>query len=223
MPTSGGSRSFPTSIPRASHRRFVQQVGDPVHLVAAGLNHKAAPVAVREGVYLDLEECARLLEAMRAGGVNEAAILSTCNRTEVYLAAGRPQEARDQAASFFRRIAAAAVAEAMSQGALAVQARLGDEQARAVAAAIEDAEARAAVDAERRLLAMLGAGCHTPIAVYCRRDPSSGGWVMDATLFSSEGDERAGARRSGGDPRELAGEVYSALMEAGAARLLAGR
>lgn len=108
------------------------------------------------------------------------------------------------------------------QGALAVQARLGDEEARAVAAAVEDGEARAAVDAERRLLAALGAGCHTPVAIYCRRNPASGGWVMDAALFSPGCDERVSVRRSGDDPRALADEVHSALRESGAARLLAG-
>jgi len=76
-----------------------------VQLVAAGLNHKTAPVALREGVYLDSEECVKLLASMRASGVDGAAILSTCNRTEVYVASAGLQESRGQAAAFFRRIA----------------------------------------------------------------------------------------------------------------------
>ena len=50
-----------------------------------GLNHKTAPVALREKVAFTEE---RLIDALRAlrreSGVAEAVILSTCNRTEVY-------------------------------------------------------------------------------------------------------------------------------------------
>jgi glutamyl-tRNA reductase len=52
-----------------------------------GINHKTAPVALREKVAFSEE---RLLGALRAlrqeAGVAEAVILSTCNRTEVYWA-----------------------------------------------------------------------------------------------------------------------------------------
>src|SRR5271170_5214465 len=52
-----------------------------------GINHKTAPVALREKVAFSEE---RLLAALRAlrqeSGVQEAVILSTCNRTEVYWA-----------------------------------------------------------------------------------------------------------------------------------------
>jgi glutamyl-tRNA reductase len=50
-----------------------------------GLNHKTAPVALREKVAFNEE---RLIDALlalrRENGVAEAVILSTCNRTEVY-------------------------------------------------------------------------------------------------------------------------------------------
>ena len=52
-----------------------------------GLNHKTAPVALREKVAFSEE---RLLAALRTlrqeAGVAEVVILSTCNRTEVYWA-----------------------------------------------------------------------------------------------------------------------------------------
>lgn len=76
-----------------------------MYLVATGLNHKTAPVALRETVSLDGEECIRLLEAMRAGGVSEGAILSTCNRTEVYVVAPSPEGARSAAFALFERLA----------------------------------------------------------------------------------------------------------------------
>src|SRR5580692_8337385 len=50
-----------------------------------GINHKTAPVALREKVAFSEE---RLLAALRTlkqeRGVSEVVILSTCNRTEVY-------------------------------------------------------------------------------------------------------------------------------------------
>jgi glutamyl-tRNA reductase len=51
-------------------------------LTLAGVSHHRAPIELRERVALDLEAC-RLL-AQRLGG--EAVVLSTCNRTELYLA-----------------------------------------------------------------------------------------------------------------------------------------
>lgn len=54
-------------------------------LLAFGINHKTAPVAVREKVTFApdrLEEALRDLQSRTA--VNEVAIVSTCNRTELY-------------------------------------------------------------------------------------------------------------------------------------------
>ncbi|MDX1451412.1 MAG: glutamyl-tRNA reductase [Oleiphilaceae bacterium] len=53
--------------------------------LAFGINHKTAPVDIREQVAFDPEALEHALLAMRAlPGVDEAAILSTCNRTELY-------------------------------------------------------------------------------------------------------------------------------------------
>jgi glutamyl-tRNA reductase len=50
-----------------------------------GLNHKTAPVALREKVAFGEERLVAALRALRqAQGVSEVVILSTCNRTEVY-------------------------------------------------------------------------------------------------------------------------------------------
>jgi glutamyl-tRNA reductase len=52
-----------------------------------GLNHKTAPIAVREKVAFHEERLDAALRALRAeSGVAEAVIVSTCNRTEVYWA-----------------------------------------------------------------------------------------------------------------------------------------
>lgn len=54
-------------------------------LLAFGLNHNTAPLEVREKVTFGSEIMPEaLLDLTNLGGVKEAAILSTCNRTEVY-------------------------------------------------------------------------------------------------------------------------------------------
>ncbi|MBR9829403.1 MAG: glutamyl-tRNA reductase [Oceanospirillales bacterium] len=54
-------------------------------LLALGINHKTAPVEVRERVAFAPEKLAEALhEAQLKAGLSEVAILSTCNRTELY-------------------------------------------------------------------------------------------------------------------------------------------
>ena len=54
-------------------------------LIALGLNHQTAPVALRERVAFPADATLPALAALSAEpGVREAAILSTCNRTELY-------------------------------------------------------------------------------------------------------------------------------------------
>lgn len=54
-------------------------------LLALGLNHQTAPVSVREQVAFAPDRlCSALRDLLNRGGAYEAAILSTCNRTELY-------------------------------------------------------------------------------------------------------------------------------------------
>jgi glutamyl-tRNA reductase len=54
-------------------------------LLALGLNHKTAPVALREQIAFATEQIGAALHGLVAlPAVNEAAIISTCNRTEIY-------------------------------------------------------------------------------------------------------------------------------------------
>ena len=58
----------------------------PLHLI--GLNHHTAPLAIRERVAIAAESVGGALGALRQmGAAEEAAILSTCNRTELYISA----------------------------------------------------------------------------------------------------------------------------------------
>lgn len=56
-----------------------------MYLIVLGINHRTAPVEVRGQVTFPPEQLARALAELTAlDDVHEAAILSTCNRTEVY-------------------------------------------------------------------------------------------------------------------------------------------
>jgi glutamyl-tRNA reductase len=64
-------------------------------LFVAGLSHRNAPVEVRERLAVDEDKLRELLRDVTATGVvEEALILSTCNRVEVYGVAEVPGEAR---------------------------------------------------------------------------------------------------------------------------------
>ncbi|MFC0251629.1 glutamyl-tRNA reductase [Massilia consociata] len=69
-----------------------------MQLLAVGLNHTTAPVSLREQLALAPDQLGRAVQAARswfarqggAGAGDEAAILSTCNRTEMYAASAVP-------------------------------------------------------------------------------------------------------------------------------------
>jgi glutamyl-tRNA reductase len=73
-------------------------------LFVAGMNHRSAPVEVREQLALEPDKLREILVALSgADALSEAMILSTCNRVEVYGVAEVPGEARSLA---FGRLAA---------------------------------------------------------------------------------------------------------------------
>ena len=69
-----------------------------MHLVLVGTSHHHAPVELREQVALDGED-AQAFAARLATDGREAACLSTCNRTELYLAADDAEHAEHAAAA----------------------------------------------------------------------------------------------------------------------------
>jgi glutamyl-tRNA reductase len=68
-----------------------------MRLVLVGTSHRLAPVEVRERVALDREAAAELARRLAADDA-EAVCLSTCNRTEIYLAHPDADEAEARAA-----------------------------------------------------------------------------------------------------------------------------
>jgi glutamyl-tRNA reductase len=75
-------------------------------LLLVGTSHRLAPVEVRERVAVDADAAAALGE--RLAGEGEAVCLSTCNRTELYLAAADPLEADRRATHALAELAAVA-------------------------------------------------------------------------------------------------------------------
>ncbi len=74
-----------------------------MQLFTLGLNHMSAPIAIREGVAFAAERLQEaLVEFTRKQPVREAAILSTCNRTEMYCASGEPGAALQWLADYHR-------------------------------------------------------------------------------------------------------------------------
>src|SRR5258708_31701060 len=67
-----------------------------MEIVLVGLNHRTAPVEVRERVSFTIEQARRAAEELRARGIlEETLVLSTCNRSEVY---GVPPESSHECA-----------------------------------------------------------------------------------------------------------------------------
>src|SRR5438477_5747434 len=71
-------------------------------LFALGLNHQTAPLAVRERVVFHVERLREALGELKRGLAREAAILSTCNRTELYVAGDEPEAAAQWLARYHR-------------------------------------------------------------------------------------------------------------------------
>jgi glutamyl-tRNA reductase len=71
-------------------------------LYALGLNHQTAPLQVRERVVFHVERLREALAQMKRELATEAAILSTCNRTELYFAGEQPGAAADWLAKYHR-------------------------------------------------------------------------------------------------------------------------
>jgi len=103
---------------------------------------------------------------------------------------------------------------APAQGALALQVRADDRAAAALAALLDHAPTRRAVEAERRLLALVEAGCQAPFGAFARAT-ERGGLELHAAL--ERGGALARAHVSGPEPGALAEQAFDALMNGGSA------
>jgi len=73
-------------------------------LLALGISHKTAPVALRERLAFSEREASEFeLQATATAEVHEAVVISTCNRTEVYLVVGDPVRAESDVLGLLAR------------------------------------------------------------------------------------------------------------------------
>ncbi len=64
-----------------------------MQLYVIGVNHTTAPIQIREHVAFNSEHLGSALRELTMHDASEAAILSTCNRTELYCSTDNPQKA----------------------------------------------------------------------------------------------------------------------------------
>jgi glutamyl-tRNA reductase len=84
-------------------------------LLALGASHKTAPLALRERIALTDGTAAPLLgELTEHPAIAEAVVVSTCNRTELYLVVGNPVEAESAALALLARRAGIRPTELLS-------------------------------------------------------------------------------------------------------------
>ncbi|MCL4522893.1 MAG: glutamyl-tRNA reductase [Acidobacteria bacterium] len=64
-----------------------------MHIILIGVNHRTAPIELRERVAFSVENARRAAQQLRASGVvGEVVVVSTCNRSELYGVFGRDAE-----------------------------------------------------------------------------------------------------------------------------------
>jgi glutamyl-tRNA reductase len=86
--------------------------GANIDLLLIGVSHKTAPVAVRERLAVEPDATASALAELTAlSAVREAAMISTCNRVELYVAADDADRAAADLAGVLARRAGVAVAD----------------------------------------------------------------------------------------------------------------
>jgi glutamyl-tRNA reductase len=72
-----------------------------MHLILLGVSHKTAPVDVRERLDFSSRDLGAAVEALATRpSAAESVVLSTCNRSEVYVACENPGRARDEIIEF---------------------------------------------------------------------------------------------------------------------------
>jgi hydroxymethylbilane synthase len=109
---------------------------------------------------------------------------------------------------------------AVGQGALGIETRQADDDARQVVEPLNDRGTRAAVIAERALLAGLRAGCLAPVGAWGRIDDEM--LLLEAAVLSPDGAQRllAAGTAPPGEPEALGEKVARDLLAQGATELI---
>jgi hydroxymethylbilane synthase len=201
----------------------------PVHDVLCGAaSVERLPTGARVGTS-SLRRTAQLLArrpdleivAMRGNVDTRLSKLESEDFSAIVLAhAGLQRLRREQAAG--AQLDPAVFVPSPGQGALALQGRSDDADARAAAAAITDQATFACLRAERALSGALQASCNTPLGAWC--DPRPGGVLhLRAWVGLPDGSAWIADRLEGpeADPERLATELAERMSAVGAKEMLA--
>lgn len=102
----------------------------------------------------------------------------------------------------------------VAQGALAIECRADDREARALLARIEHAPSRLAFDAERAFLAELGGDCDLPAGAYATVDGADPAAIaIEGLLASLDGHTVIRAAATGSDPVALGRSIARRLLD----------
>ena len=72
-----------------------------MHLLLLGVSHRTAPVELRERLDFSSRDVGAAVESLSArSSTTESVVLSTCNRSEIYVAGDDPARARDEIVAF---------------------------------------------------------------------------------------------------------------------------
>lgn len=112
------------------------------------------------------------------------------------------------------------VLPAPAQGALAVQARAGDEAVLELLRPLDHPPTRRAVEAERAFLRTLGSGCSLPVGALAVEE--NGLLRLRGRVLRPDGSQSLTHALEGGDPEPLGAALAEALLAQGAAGLLEG-
>jgi glutamyl-tRNA reductase len=79
-----------------------------MNIYCLGINHRTAPIEIREKLWFSAGEVPAVLAALKEGAMTECALVSTCNRTELYYV---PSGAQANGSPLWRTLAAKKNAE----------------------------------------------------------------------------------------------------------------
>jgi hydroxymethylbilane synthase len=115
-------------------------------------------------------------------------------------------------------IPVATVCPAAGQGALAIEIRAGDDEARNALRFLDDQISRAETDCERALLSKLGGGCQVPIGANAKWQ--EGGLHLQAVVASPDGNLVLRESATGKEPHQLGEAVGEKLLQRGGSKIL---
>lgn len=193
-------------------------------------------VSVRHERFLDLPSGAKVgtsslrrqaqLKALRAdleyvefrGNVDTRLRKLEEGQVEAIILASAGLDRLEKAGYIRERFAVETICPAAGQGALAIEARRGDEATLSALSFLNDEETSFAITAERTALGALGGGCQVPIGIHCRK--STSGYEIFGAVAKPDGSTVLRAFRQGLDAEVLGVEIAKELLHEGASQLL---